>query len=101
MKKLLCGLLLAGGVVLSASSLVANAAPTYGSNVTRNSASTYGYAWTQSSGQTVRARIVIGGQVADSTNIGWVQTNQISGSSANTAYVNHYENGSLIASYTK
>lgn len=101
MKKFLCTALLATTIILPITTLSASASSNYGSDVKRNVASTYGYAWTQSPDDICRARIVIMGQTSDITKPSYAQTNQVSGTSLNKAYINHYVNEGLIASYTK
>lgn len=89
------------GAMLIASQLGVQAAATYGSTVNIGGLFKYGYAWTSESGKTVRARIVIGGDLSDITATGYAQTEQISSTAGKIAYINHYSNGTLIASYEK
>lgn len=87
--------------LLLCSQIAAIASPTYGSDVTTSGIYKYGYAWTRSSGQSVRARIVIGGALSDKNDFGYVQTQQIHDLYYCTAYIAHWANGVEIANYTK
>jgi hypothetical protein len=92
---------LAIGVSLLGTQIAVFATPQYGSTVNVSGLSKYGYAWTSESGQNVRARIVIGGGLSDKNTTGFVQTDQVSSWYTETAYINHYVAGNIIASYTK
>lgn len=93
------GIILA--IAITTQVILVGATPTYGSNVTVSLGFKYAYCWKRSAGDTVRAKLVLGGQSSDKTDTNFVQTNQISALYTFYAYMNYYVNGQIIASEKK